>query len=137
MPESFLISDELLQVAARLIEGLQVNKTAIQRNLAEYGPFAAVERVLMGLVKAGADRQEMHERLRRHAMQAWTSLQAGSIPNGETGNPLAASVCADEVFLSYLPAETLNELMDAGRHLGDAAVRARQMAEALRLAVQT
>jgi adenylosuccinate lyase len=129
LPESFLITDELLQVAARLIAGLQVNETAIQRNLAEYGPFAAIERVLMGLVKAGADRQEMHERLRGHAMQAWANLQAG-----EAGNPLEALVRADKAVLSYLPAEKLNGLMNASSHLGDAELRARQMAETLRLA---
>lgn len=136
LPESFLISDELLQVAGRLVKGLQINESAIQRNLAEYGPFAAIERVLMGLVKAGADRQEMHERLRRHAMQAWTRIQTGGLSMVEMENPLIASVKNDEVFLNYLPGEELGALMNASCHIGDAAVRARQMAEALRLAIQ-
>ena len=60
--------------------GLQVNETAMQHNLGIYGPFAAIERVLMALGKAGADRQAMHERLRGHAMQAWEAVQAGK-PN--------------------------------------------------------
>jgi len=130
LPEAFLTSDELLQVAGRLLEGLQVNETAIQRNLAEYGPFAAIERVLMGLVKAGADRQEMHERLRQHAMRAWAELQAGAAQN-----PLESLVKSDEAILNYLSSEELTALMDASRHLGDAGLRARQMADALRNAV--
>lgn len=132
LPEAFLISDELLGVALRLVEGLQVNETAIRRNLEEYGPFAAVERVLMALVKAGADRQEMHERLRRHAMQAWASLQGGA-----PENPLAALLKADEELRAYLPLEQLAALMDATQHLGDAPARARQLAGALRQAVLT
>jgi adenylosuccinate lyase len=132
LPEAFLISDELLSVAARLLAGLQVNENAIRQNLAEYGPFAAVERLLMALVKAGADRQEMHERLRGHAMQAWASLQAGALEN-----PLAAAIRADERFQAYLPAGMLEALMDSRQHLGDAPSRARQMAQALRQAIRS
>ena len=89
LPEAFLICDELLMTAKRILSGLQVNETAIQRNLEVYAPFAAVERVLMALVKAGADRQVMHEYLREHSMTAWGAIQSGN------PNPLAELISHD------------------------------------------
>ena len=78
LPESFLICDELLRVSLRLIKGMKINQAAIQRNLEIYAPFAATERLLMALVKAGADRQVMHEHLREHALRAWQAVQEGT-----------------------------------------------------------
>jgi adenylosuccinate lyase len=98
----------------------------MERNLATYGPFAALERVLAWLVKGGADRQEMHERLRGHALRAWEALRQGE------ANPLVALVARDEVLGRYLSEEELVGLMDASRHLGDAPGRARGMAEKVR-----
>ncbi len=56
-----------------------INETAIARNFAIYGPFAATERLLMAAVKAGANRQEMHEVIREHALQAWAEDRRGAI----------------------------------------------------------
>jgi adenylosuccinate lyase len=129
LPEAFLIADELLLVAIRLVKGLVVNEAAIRRNFAAYGPFAAIERVLMGLGKSGADRQVMHERLRQHAMSAWEAVQTGQ------PNPLVEMVSADLELQRYLSASELRSLMEASHHLGDAPQRARLMAAALRTAV--
>jgi adenylosuccinate lyase len=126
LPEAFLIADELLQVANRLMDGLQVDSTAMERNLSMYGPFAASERVLMALGKAGADRQAMHERLRQHALAAWESVQAGE------PNPLADRLAADPVIMGYLSQAQVRELMDVNSYLGDAPRRARHLASELR-----
>ena len=126
LPEAFLIADELLRVAGKLVGGLVVNEAAMQRNLAIYGPFAASERVLMALGKAGADRQEMHERLRQHALAAWSEVQAGR------ANPLGDFITQDDALLRYLPAADLHALMDATHHLGDAPQRALAFAAQLR-----
>ncbi len=126
LPEAFLITDELLLVATRLLQGLVVNRPAIERNFAAYGPFAAVERVLMALGKAGADRQSMHELLRQHAMTAWAAVMAGQ------ANPLNELVCQDAELLCYLPAAALQELMRAADHLGDAPQRALAVVEAIK-----
>jgi len=126
LPEAFLICDELLRTTGRLVNGLVVNEGVIQRNLALYSPFAAIERVLMALVKAGADRQEMHERLRQHAMAAWPAVQAG------TPSPLVGLLSSDEVLLNYLPADEIYRLMGAGAHLGDAPQRALALAAQIR-----
>ncbi len=130
MPEAFLISDELLRTASRLVNGLVIDETAMQRNLAFYGPFAAIERVLMALVKAGADRQAMHERLRQHSLAVWPSVQAGA------SNPLIDLLSSDEILLTYLPADEIRRLMDAEAHLGNAPQRALSLAKQIRLALE-
>ncbi len=129
LPESFLAADELLRTAARILRGLVVNESAMLRNLEIYGPFAAIERVLMALSKAGADRQAMHELLRSHAMTAWGEVQVGRF------NPLVELVCGDAELLHYLSAQELRDRMDAKGHLGDAPARARQVAESVRQAL--
>lgn len=122
LPEAFLITDEILNTSQRLMAGLQVDQEGLKRNLNNYGPFAAVERVLMALCRAGADRQEMHERLRQHAMAAWEAVQGGN------PNPLGELISADSVFGAFLSQERLLALMDASCHLGDAPQRARRFA---------
>jgi len=126
LPEAFLIADELLRVANRLLDGLQVDTDAMERNLSMFGPFAASERVLMALGKAGADRQAMHERLRQHALAAWESVQAGA------PNSLLERFVADPEILRYLQVAQLRSLMDVSSYLGDAPRRARNLASELR-----
>jgi adenylosuccinate lyase len=129
LPESFLITDELLGVMIGIVTDLQVDEAALARNLEIYGPFAATERVLMALAKAGADRQEMHERLRKHALAAWEVLRAGG------ANPLIVQVCQDEVFLRTLDDEMLQQLMDASSHIGYAPRRAKELVRTIRQAI--
>jgi adenylosuccinate lyase len=126
LPEAFLICDELLRTASRLVNGLVIDEAAMARNLALYGPFAAIERVLMALVKAGADRQAMHERLRQHSLSAWPAVQSGA------PNPLVDLLSSDEILLAYLPADEIRRLMDAEAHLGEAPQRALSLASHIR-----
>ena len=126
LPEAFLTADELLRTASRLVEGLVVNSGALAHNLAVYGPFAASERVLMALVKAGADRQVLHEALRQHALQAWAAVQAGQ------PNPLIDRLTGDPELRRWLPEAVLRALMDATHYVGDAPQRARLLAERIR-----
>jgi adenylosuccinate lyase len=122
LPEAFLAADELLIVSQKIVSGLQVDTTAIERNMVSYGPFAATEKVLMALSKAGGDRQEMHERLRQHAMEAWTTVKMGQ------QNPLIDLVSRDPKIQAFLPEHELRRLMNALQHVGDAPQRARQLA---------
>jgi len=126
LPEAFLAADEMLVVAVRIMKGLRVNQAAMQRNLSVYGPFAALERLLVRLAKAGADRQEFHERLRVHAMAAWQAVQQGE------PNPLAEIIATDAQIISYLSVEELKELADSSQYIGDALRRARKFAQMLR-----
>jgi adenylosuccinate lyase len=126
LPQAFLLTDELLRRAQRILEGLVVKDQAVARNLVRYGTFAATERLLMQLVKAGADRQEMHELIRQHSMAAWEAIQSGEM------NPLVDMLTHDQMVLRYLSAEQVWALMDAGGYVGDAAIRARALAKEIR-----
>jgi len=75
LPSAFLAVDEILGCVRRILRDLRINDEAIARNLAVYGVFAATERVLMELARQGADRQEMHEVIREHALVAWDAVQ--------------------------------------------------------------
>jgi adenylosuccinate lyase len=125
LPEAFLSADEMLKTARSILSGLRVDQRAMARNLAIYGPFAATERVLMAAVKAGASRQDMHERIREQAMTAWETIRSGE------ANPLAHNLSIDPVILGFLSVEQVQELMNYSAHLGDAPLRASQLAERL------
>jgi adenylosuccinate lyase len=125
LPEAFLCADEILSTAQKLIKGLVINEAAVARNFAIYGPFAATERLLMAVVKAGANRQEMHEVIREHALQAWAEIGAGR------PSSLIDTLCADMRVTQYVEAATARELLDARGHVGNAVQKARMMAARL------
>lgn len=121
LPEAFLAADEMLRTMKGILDGLRVDERALARNLAIYGPFAATERVLMAAVKAGANRQDMHERIRDHAMRAWEAIRAGQ------PNPLAENLAADPQVNAYLSPGQVAALMDYTHHVGNAPHKARTM----------
>lgn len=122
LPEAFLAADEIVHLALRVVRGLQVNEAQVQRTLHTFGSFAATERLLMALVKAGADRQVMHEVIRERAMEAWAAVAAG-MPN-----PLIDLLCSDPRVTSYLSPEQARQTLDASGYVGDAPRRARALA---------
>jgi adenylosuccinate lyase len=123
LPEAFLCADELLMTAKKLIEGLKINRSGVERNFAIYAPFAATERLLMASVKAGADRQVMHEVIRGHALAAWAEVSAGR------ANPLIEALCLDQHITQWLDIDTVRSLLDARGYVGDAPQRARQIVQ--------
>jgi len=133
LPSAFLAVDEILGSMRRILRGLRINDEAIARNLAVYGVFAATERVLMELARQGADRQEMHEVIREHALAAWAEVQAGLGQPGEGAwmNPLPRLLSEDERIRRYLSPERVRELMTANAYVGDAPQRARALAAEL------
>lgn len=122
LPEAFLTSDELLRTAVHIVHGLHVNHQAMAHNLAMYAPFASTERVLMALVKAGADRQEMHELLRAHAMTAWQSVRQ------DQPNPLTGLLARDPVINRFLSPAEVENLMQVDCYVGIAPQRSRDIA---------
>ncbi len=122
IPETFLAIDEIVSTLTKIIAGLQVNQAAIQHNLEKFGPFAAVERVMMAAVKNGADRQEMHEVLRRLSMQAWQAIQSGQ------ENPLVELVLQDANVAQWLAQADLHPLFAVEGYTGIAESRAHEMA---------
>ena len=123
LPEAFLTCDEILRTSIRLVRGLKINHSAIERNLSLYAPFASTERLMMALAKAGADRQQMHEHLRDHAMRAWEEVREG-MPN-----PLSANIIADPTFSAYLSADQVRSLLQVEGYTGIAAAHALDLAK--------
>ena len=122
IPETFLAVDEILMTLTTILDGLVVNPAAIEENLKKFGPFAGIERVLMALVKSGADRQEMHEVLRQESMTAWQEIQKGQ------PNPLVELVKKDARITKWIAPETLQKLFDVEGYTGMAATRSRELA---------
>lgn len=121
MPEAFLITDEMLTVSHKIIQGLVINVHALSANLQTYAPFAATEKILMLAVKRGGDRQELHEVIREHSMVAWQSIQSGK------GNPLSSRLLDEPKILSYLSPEEIQQVLDLQAHTGIAAERAKKI----------
>lgn len=129
LAEAFLATDELLRRSSRVVAEMVVDETAVSRNLATYGPFAATERVLMTLVAAGASRQEGHEWIREASLAAWAALRRGE------ENPLVGLLVGDERIGEFLAADQVRALMEAGGYVVTAVVRAREFAQAIRQAI--
>ncbi len=77
VPESFLAVDAILGLYSDIAAGLVVNEEVVARNVAREMPFMATENILMSAVRAGGDRQALHELLRRHSMAAAENAKAG------------------------------------------------------------
>ena len=75
LPEAFLAADAILNLMLDVARGLVVNERVIARQLAGDLPFIASEQILMAAVKAGGDRQALHEAIRGHSMAAATKLK--------------------------------------------------------------
>ncbi len=119
LPDAFLVADEMLRGGRRIVKGLVVRERSVARNLVTYGIFAATERLLMALARAGADRQAMHARIRDHSMAAWAKVEASE------PNPLADLLSNDDEITCYLSPYEIRLLLDASGHVGDAPQRAR------------
>jgi len=130
LPQAFLAVDEVLRRAERLVRGLVVHEEAVARNLATYGTFAATERLLMVAVRAGADRQALHEIIREHSMAAWAAVQSGA------PNPLAERLAGDERILRFVRSQQVHALLDAAAYVGDAPERAHEMVRAVRSSIR-
>ena len=122
LPEAFLCADELLALARKIVAGLRVDERRVAQNLRTYGPFAGSEAVMMEAVKAGGNRQELHESIRDAAMLAHERLAAGA------ENPLADLLASDERLLRFLAPAEIRTLLDPTDHIGDAPERARALA---------
>lgn len=127
--EGFLASDEIIRRMSRVLKEMVYNTDQMDRNLETYGPFAATERVLMGVVSAGGDRQEAHDWLRSCSLEAWEAIKAGQ------PNPLLDLVANDPHISAFLSIDEVRDLMRAEAHVGTAPERARQLAADIRQAL--
>jgi len=111
MPESFLVCDGMLITLQNVCEGLVVYPAIIRRRLSAELPFMATENVLMAAVKAGGNRQECHEEIRR------LSQLSGQVVKGEGGdNDLVERIRTSPVFAGVRG--QLEALMDPASFVG-------------------
>ncbi len=113
LPESFLCVDSVLSLVHNVSQGLVVYPKVIEKKLREQLPFLATEEILMAGVRAGGDRQDLHERIRVHSRTAAHAVKAEG-----RDNPLMELVAADPAFAGIR--SQLPSLMDASRFVGRA-----------------
>ena len=111
LPQAFLAIDAILNIYLNVAEGIVVYENMIKKHIAEELPFMATERILMEAVKRGGDRQELHERIRTHSMEAAKQVKLEGKPND-----LIERIKSDEFFLSVK--NDIDQLLDANKFTG-------------------
>ena len=113
IPEGFLAVDGILDLYLNVVDGLVVYPKVIEKRLMSELPFMATENIMMDAVKAGGDRQELHERIRELSMEAGRNVKA----EGKDNN-LLELIAADPSF--NLTLEELKKTMDPKKYVGRA-----------------
>lgn len=110
LPQAFLAIDAILLIAQNVTSGLVVYPRVIERHLAEELPFMATENILMAAVAAGGDRQDLHERIRRHSQDA-----AHVVKSEGKSNDLLERLADDPAFSQVDLSATLDPSQFVGR----------------------
>ena len=113
IPEGFLAIDGILDLCLNVVDGLVVYPKVIEKHMMAELPFMATENIMMDAVKAGGDRQELHERIRELSMEAGKTVKV----EGKDNN-LLELIAADPAF--NLTLEDLQKTMDPTKYVGRA-----------------
>ena len=116
IPEGFLAIDGILDLCLNVVDGLVVYPKVIEKRLRSELPFMATENIMMDAVKAGGDRQELHERIRELSMEAGKNVKV----EGKENN-LLELIAADPAFNMTL--EDLQKTMEPSKYTGRAEVQ--------------
>ena len=111
IPEGFLATDGVLDLCLNVVDGLVVYPKVIEKHMLAELPFMATENIMMDAVKAGGDRQELHEKIRELSMEAGKTVKV----EGKDNN-LLELIAADPAF--HLSLEELKESMDPKKYVG-------------------
>ena len=111
VPEGFLAVDGILELCLNVVDGLVVYPKVIEKRLRSELPFMATENIMMDAVKAGGDRQELHERIRTLSMEAGKNVKE----EGKDNN-LLELIAADPAF--HMTIEELESCMEPSRYVG-------------------
>ena len=111
--EGFLTIDGILDLCLNVVDGLVVYPKVIEKRLRSELPFMATENIMMDAVKAGGDRQELHERIRELSMEAGRNVKEKGLENN-----LLELIAADDAF--NLTLEELEATMDPAKYTGRA-----------------
>ncbi|MEQ8769083.1 MAG: adenylosuccinate lyase [Phycisphaerales bacterium] len=115
LPEAFLALDGALDLMHEVASGLVVHEAMVRKNLMAELPFLATENILMEAVKAGGDRQELHEKIRVHAQAAGMRVKQEGLDND-----LIERLRADEAFKPVHHLLTEEALLDPMKYVGRA-----------------
>ena len=110
IPEAFLAVDGILQILLNVFDGLVVYPKVIAAHVAAELPFMATENILMAAVKAGGNRQELHEKIRLYSQAA-----AAEVKNFGRPNDLIGRLCADIAFADLDFGKVLDPAAYVGR----------------------
>lgn len=113
VPEGFLAIDGILDLCLNVVDGLVVYPKVIEKRLMSELPFMATENIMMDAVKAGGDRQELHERIRELSMEAGRNVKEKGLDNN-----LLDLIAADPAF--GLNEEELKKTMNPAKYVGRA-----------------
>lgn len=113
IPEGFLAIDGILDLYLNVVDGLVVYPKVIEKRLMSELPFMATENIMMDAVKAGGDRQELHEKIRTLSMEAGRNVKEKGLDNN-----LLELIAADPAF--NLTLDELKKAMDPSRYTGRA-----------------
>ena len=113
IPEGFLAVDGILDLCLNVVDGLVVYPKVIEKRLMSELPFMATENIMMDAVKAGGDRQELHEKIRELSMEAGRNVKEKGLDNN-----LLELIAKDEAF--GLDEEALKAAMDPAKYVGRA-----------------
>ena len=111
--QAFLSVDAILNIYMNVAENLVVYEKVIAKHIRAELPFMATENIMMGCVKAGGDRQELHERIRQLSMEAGKNVKV----EGKENN-LIDLIKADEMFRPVW--DKIDEILDASKFIGRA-----------------
>jgi adenylosuccinate lyase len=113
IPEAFLAVDAILNIYINVVSGLVVYPKVIENHIQQELPFMATENIMMEAVKKGGDRQELHERIRVHSMEAGKQVKQFGLQND-----LVKRIAADSMF--GLTEEEILKVMEPSNYIGRA-----------------
>ncbi len=122
VPEAFLAIDGILDLYMNVVDGLVVYEKVIEKRLMSELPFMATENIMMDAVKAGGDRQKLHEKIRTLSMEAGRNVKEKGLDNN-----LLELIAADPAFNMTL--EDLKKTMDPSKYVGLAPVQTKEFIE--------
>ena len=122
IPEGFLAIDGILDLCLNVVDGLVVYPKVIEKRLMSELPFMATENIMMDAVKAGGNRQELHEKIRELSMEAGRNVKERGLDNN-----LLELIAADDAFPMTL--EELQKTMDPSKYVGRAPSQVKEFVE--------
>ena len=128
IPEGFLATDGILDLVLNVVDGLVVYDKVIEKRLMSELPFMATENIMMDSVKAGGNRQELHEEIRKLSMKAGENVKKYGKELLIKGTKLVLELIADDDKFP-VGIEELNATMDPAKYVGRSASQVTEFLE--------